>query len=186
MSGCRHPCSGLLAALVIFLGINVPAAELIDSPARNRRSGAAPWLTEVLAAELPKFVPPPTDETGVVSESAEPAVEREGVLSLPALTVRPVIKESPSDHAFLTAKGRMDLALKSYPGLRIGNILGLNNGIALVMQAEEQEVRAKSRLYHRMERVLIDDSANSRETRRMLEAALGRANASWLKKYPDR
>jgi hypothetical protein len=80
----------------------------------------------------------------------------------------------------------MELAMKSHPGLRIGNLLGLNNGVAVYMQMEEQEVRAKARLYHRMERVLIDDSANSRETRRMLEGALGRANADWLKKYPDR
>jgi hypothetical protein len=186
MSGCRHLCSGLLVALVFLSGINVWAADQSDPPVRNRRSGASPWLTEVLAAELPKFVPPSFAETAVASESTEPAVESDGVLNLPKLTVRPIMKESPSDYAFLTAKGRMEQAMKNHPGQRIGNLFGLNDGITLFMQMEEQEVRAKARLYHRMERVLIDDSANSRETRRMLEAALGRANADWLKNYPDR
>ncbi len=121
-----------------------------------------------------------------VSTADEPAVETNGVLNLPKITVRPGMKEGPSDYSFLTTKGRMDLALKTRPGLRVGNIFGLNNKIALFMQLEEQEVKAKTVLFHRVDRVLIDDSADSRETKRMLESALGRANAGWLKNSPDR
>ena len=73
--------------------------------------------------------------------------------------------------------------MKTRPGLRIGNLLGLNHGIAMFMQLEEQEVRKKAALLNRVDRVLIDDSADSRETLRMLKSALGRANANWLKNY---
>ncbi len=187
MSCRRHLRIVLLAAWVFPFGLTVRAAEFPDSPGGSRRpSGASSWITEVLAADLPKYVPHASDETVVVTQSTEAAVERDGVLSLPKMSVRPVMKESPSDFAWLTAKGRMELALKTHPGLRIGNLFGLNNGIALYMQMEEQEVKTKAALFHRVERVLMDDSADSRETLRMLESALGRANADWLKKYPDR
>lgn len=184
MSGCRHLHVEALAALVFFIGVEVRSEDALESPRAARR--ASSWVTELLAAELPKYAPHPPAEATESTVASEPAVEKDGVLALPTMRVRPVIKESPSDYAFLTAKGRMDLAMKTYPGIRVGNIFGLNNGIALFMQMEEQEVRAKTRLYHRVERVLLDDSADSRDTRGMLESALGRANADWLKNYPDR
>ncbi|MES1168938.1 MAG: hypothetical protein ABUL61_07175 [Oleiharenicola lentus] len=140
----------------------------------------AAWLTEVLVAELPKFVPQ-SNEDVESTVAAEPAVEKDGVLALPTMRVRPVMKVSPSDYGLLTPKGRLELAMKTHPGLRIGNLLGLNQGISLFMQMEEQEVRTKFTLYHRLDRVLLDDSEYARETRRMLESALGRANAGWLK-----
>jgi len=181
MSGSRHLRWEALATLSLLIGVEAWAA---DSPVAPHRGSS--WLTVVLAAELPKFAPPPPAEAAESTIADEAAVDKDGVLALPTMTVRPGMKESPSDYAFLTAKGRMDLAMKSYPGLRLGNIFGLNQGIATAKQGEEQEVRAKARLYHRVERVLLDDGTDSRETRRMLEAALGRANADWLKLYPDR
>ncbi len=184
MSGCRHLRLEVLAVLALLIGVEARAVGLSDATPASRR--ASSWITEVLAEKLPKYVAHTSDDSVVVTQSTEAAVERDGVLNLPKLSVRPVMKESPADYAFLTAQGRMDLAVKSHPGLRIGNLLGLNNGIAAYMQMEEQEVRAKAALYHRVERALLDDSADSRETMRMMESALGRANADWLKNYPDR
>ncbi len=184
MSGGRHLRLEALAVLSLFIGVEGWSAEPADSPNPPRR--APSWLTEVLAAELPKFAPPPPAEAVESTIAAEPAVEKDGVLALPTMRVRPLMKEAPSDYSWLSPKGRMDLAMKSHPGLRLGNILGLNKGIVMYMQMEEQEVRAKARLYHRVERVLLDDGTDSRETRLMLESALGRANADWLKLYPDK
>lgn len=184
MSGCRHLRHEALAALILLMGVEVRPADISGTPPVSRRSSS--WITEVLAAELPKYQPRPAAESTEISTATEEAVERDGVLNLPTVTVRPVMKESPADYSFLTPKGRLDLAMKTHPGIRVGNIFGLNNGIALYMQMEEQEVRTKARLYHRVESVLLDDSADSRETRRMLESALGRANADWLKNNSGR
>ncbi len=184
MSGCRHLRPEALAVVVLFMGIELRPADTPDAPPVSRRPSS--WISEVLAAELPKYTPRPPAEATEVSTSTEAAVERDGVLNLPTVTVRPVMKESPADYAFLTAKGRMDLALKTHPGIRVGNIFGLNNGIALFMQMEEQEVRKKAVLFHRVDRVLIDDSPDARETLRMLKSALGRANADWLMNYSGR
>lgn len=183
MRGCRHLRLEALAAFVFLLGVEAGSAEEPAASPSPRR--AVSWVTEVLAAELPKYeARPPAVETEATTAD-EPAVEREGVLNLPTLTVRPVMKESPTDYSFLTAKGRMELALKTYPGLRIGNLLGLNNYIAEAKMVEEQEVRRKTALYHRVEQVLLDD-ADSRETRRLLKSALGRANVAWLIKHSNR
>lgn len=166
------------------MGVEVRPVDTPDAPPVSRRPSS--WISEVLAAELPKYEPHPPAEPTEVSTADEPAVERDGVLNLPTVTVRPVMKESPADYSFLTAKGRMDLALKTYPGLRVGNLFGLNQGIALYMQMEEQEVRKKAVLFTRVDRVLIDDGPDSRETLRLLKSALGRANADWLKYYSGR
>ena len=37
----------------------------------------------------------------------------------------------------LTPEGKLDLALKRRPGLKVGNFFGLNNGIAMMMLAED-------------------------------------------------
>jgi len=184
MSGGHHLRIEALVTLILVGGVVAWSADLPDPPAAPRRSPS--WFTGVLAAELPKFAPHPPVEAVESTIAAETAVERNGVLNLPTMRVRPVMKESPSDYAFLTVKGRMDLALKTYPGVKIGNLFGLNEGIAMAKQLEAKEVRIKAGLFHRIERVLLDDSEDSRETRHMLESALGRANARWLKDYPDR
>lgn len=172
MSGSRYLRIEALAALVLCIGVEVRSADAPAAPPVSRRSSS--WISEVLAAELPKYVPRPPTEAVEASTSNEPAVERDGVLNLPTLTVRPVMRESPTDYAFLTAKGRMDLALKTYPGLRIGNLFGLNQGIAMAMQWEEQRVNKINDLSDRVLRVSLDDSAETKETLRLLKAAIQR------------
>jgi hypothetical protein len=103
-------------------------------------------------------------------------VERDGVLNLPTVTVRPVMKESPADYSFLTAKGRMELALKTHPGLRVGNIFGLNNGIGLFMQMEEQEVSKKAVLLNRVQSSVIDSGPESMALLRLIKEAIVRPN----------
>ncbi len=184
MNGGRYLRFEALAALVFLVAGRAWSAEPVESsttPGLPRT-----WLSAVLAAELPKYLPPDTSEAAELSESSEPAEEKDGVLALPTLTVRPIIKESPTDYAFLTDKGRRDLALKIYPGLRFGNIFGLNNGIALAMQAEEQQGRNSIALFDRLQRTIFVDSPDSGETMRLLKSALSHPDDSWLTRRPGR
>jgi len=178
MSGCRHLRHEALAAFVLLLSMEVRSAEVPDAPAVARRPVS--WITEVLAAELPKFEPRSAAEPTEVSTASGPAVERDGVLNLPTVTVRPVMKEAPADYSFLTAKGRMELAMKTRPGLRVGNILGLNQGIALFMQMEEQEVRKKAELLNRVQSSAIDSGPESMALLRLIKEAIIRPNSECL------
>lgn len=178
MSGSRHLRQEALAVLVLLMGVEVRPVETPDAPLVNRRPLS--WITEVLAAELPKYEPPPASEPTEVSTASEPAVERDGVLNLPTVTVRPVMKEAPADYSFLTAKGRMELALKTHPGIRVGNIFGLNQGIALYMQMEEQEVKKKAVLLNRVQSSAIDNGPESMALLRLIKEAIVRPNAECL------
>lgn len=98
---------------------------------------------------------------------------KEGVLELPTITVRPTGNDSDAlDWA--TPKGRLDLAMKTYKGLQIGNLFGLNSGFAMEMQKEEQLARKGDALVSTVQRTTLDDSAYSRETMRMLKNAIQR------------
>jgi hypothetical protein len=174
MNGCRHLRHEVLAVLVLLMGIEVRPADTPDAPPVSRRPLS--WITEVLAAELPKYEPHPAAGPTELSTASQPAVERDGVLNLPTVTVRPVMKESPADYSFLTAKGRMDLALKTHPGLRVGNIFGLNNGIGLFMQMEEQEVSKKAVLLNRVQSSVIDSGPESMALLRLIKEAIVRPN----------
>ncbi len=184
MSRGPHLRPEALVAMVFLLGVEARSADsLAASPASRRQ---ASWITEVLAAELPKYVPHSAVETTEASLAPEPAVEKDGVLNLPKMSVRPLMKESPSDYGWLTGKGRMELALKKYPGLRIGNLFGLNNGIALAMLAEEQQWQRLNALADRVRRVSLDDSPETRATIRLLKGAMERPNIDWLNHYRGR
>ncbi len=181
MNGCRHLRPEVLTAVALLLVAGVGAAESqVSAAGLAARRNVTSRFSEAITAGLPKYHPSEEIETVEVSESSAPAEEKNGVLALPTMRVRPVMKESPSDHAFLTAKGRNELAMKSYPGLRIGNIFGLNQKVALAMQAEEEHVRKTADLKDRFERSTLEDSADNRETLRLLKAALQRPNAEWL------
>ena len=177
MSGCRHLRQEALAVLVLLMGVEVRPVDTANEPAVSRRPLS--WITEVLAAELPKYEPPAAESTEV-STASEPAVERDGVLNLPTVTVRPVMKEAPADYSFLTPKGRMELALKTHPGLRVGNFFGLNNGIALFMQMEEQEVSKKTELLNRVQSSAIDHGPESMALLRLIKEAIVRPNSECL------
>lgn len=61
------------------------------------------------------------------------------------------IRRRPSDvpragPGMLTPKGKLDLALQRHPGLKIGNIFGLNNRIALAMYREQERLDSLSAL----------------------------------------
>jgi len=132
--------------------------------------------------KLPGYAPPPPARSSTPSEGStfDDTPDSPDVLRLPKMTVRTRTLPPPADFTWLSPKGRLDLAMKSYRGLRIGNPFGLNKGIALAMQREEQEVRTKARLADDVQRSAGTDDADSVRIRRLLKAAMLRPNADWL------
>ncbi len=89
---------------------------------------------------LPKdMLPPEAIPAPVVSsENHEPAPE--GVVRLPRYDVREGRLPNFKEREILSPTARVDLYLKRHPGLRIGNLFGLNRGIASAMIAEEDAI----------------------------------------------
>lgn len=138
-------------------------------------------IREAIRAGLPRYQPPTADGDVRMTESGEAAEERAGVLNLPKVTVEAKAPPRATEYDFLTPKGRLELAVKRHPGLKVGNLFGLNNGIALAMLQEEIEVEKKSALKEQVERLSIDDGVETRELNRLLREALARPNRDWLK-----
>ncbi len=100
-----------------------------------------------LAALTPTFTPAnPPAPIASAADSVEPSDDRprNRIIRLPSYVVTEPKIKMPKQRDMLTPKGRLELALKRYPGLRFGNIgVFRNDGIALMMLAED----------HRLERL---------------------------------
>jgi hypothetical protein len=71
------------------------------------------------------------------SEHTDPAPN--GVVRLPRYDVRTHRLPNFKERELLSPSARVDLHFKRHPGLRIGNIFGLNRGIARAMIAEQDD-----------------------------------------------
>jgi len=95
---------------------------------------------------LPKFTPRKTTDGKTETELPdlrEIDKPKNGIIRLPQYTVtKPKEKKLPGFKVreMLTYKGLVELALKQKPGLRFGNIFGMNNGIALEMYLEQEHL----------------------------------------------
>ena len=161
-----------LGLMVICLGVGARAAEAegADNPPA---AGAklSPRISEVIRAELPRYTPPSVTE--ITSELEPLAGEmKDNTLHLPKMTVREVVKAPLNSTDWFTNQGRMDYALKRFPGTRIGNIFGLNNGWAWARLAEDIEAERHEAMKAKGRSVLIEGTREDRETRKLLEAAL--------------
>lgn len=63
-----------------------------------------------------------------------------GVVRLPRYDVLSRRLPNFKERELLSPSARVDLHFKRHPGLRIGNLFGLNRGIARVMIAEQDEI----------------------------------------------
>jgi len=182
MKGCRHFRRDALAGLALFLGVELqaespPVPPSASSPPRS----LSPKITEAITAKLPKYeAPVPSPAPAVDSPHPRVGDSADDLLTLPKITVRPAEKGPESDYAWLSPKGRLDLAMKTHSGLRAGNLFGLNGGIALAMQQEEREAKARAAVVDLVERTTVDDSAEAKRIRRLMKAAVQRPNADWL------
>lgn len=95
---------------------------------------------------LPKYAPHPPEPAKPGTESPDLRETDKPKNSIPRLPMymvtRPREPRLPvfRERQFLTPKGLLELALKRQPGLKFGNLFGLNNGIALAMYAEQERL----------------------------------------------
>lgn len=126
------------------------AATPVEESMRGDRTRAiSPATAAQLAAAVPKFESPPPSP--VATPPAESAVDlrevdrpRNTIVRLPSYLVR---EEKPvilTERELQTPRARLQLALKKYPGLRLGSFwIFRNDGIALAMLAEEERLEQK-------------------------------------------
>lgn len=139
-----------------------PAAPVTDpaAPAPDRMRALSPATAARLAEKMPKFAPakpaepPPTSPVIADAKTTEPSPDlrdldrpRNTIIRLPSYLVLddkpPVFKE----RHLRTPKGRLDLALKRYPGLRFGSLpIFSNNGWALAMLEEDHRLERKAEM----------------------------------------
>ena len=180
MGGPDHFRTSLLAAL-LFAGTAVkgqapaPAAPATHSPVHS----ISPEIVQAVVGKLPRYTPPSPAKTPEVVVPNEASDSRD-IFRLPKLTVKTAPPVPLSDYDVLTPKGRLELALQLYPGLRIGNIFGMNNGMAVAMLAEERDLQKKAALTATVERYATDNGPESKRMARLLKAAIQRPNNDWL------
>jgi hypothetical protein len=118
------------------------------SPARPRP--VSPAVAAQLSAAVPKFeniAPAPAKPAETAPDLRETDKPRNTIVRLPSYVVEeekaPVFKE----RELLTPRGRLDLALKRHPGLRLGSFwIFRNDGIALAMLEEEEQLERKKEM----------------------------------------
>lgn len=100
----------------------------------DRRETDRPRNTIV---RLPKDLLPAESSPVAAAASDNDGPAPEGVVRLPRYEVRERRLPAFKERELLAPAARVDLYLKRHPGLRIGNLFGLNRGIARAMIEEE-------------------------------------------------
>lgn len=126
-----------------------PSALLPDPDAANNRVVSSK-VAAALSEGMPKYSPPTPTPTPVPETEEQDMRDvdkpKNQIKRLPKYVVhesRPPIFQKD---ALLTDAGKVELYIKEHPGLRIGNLWGLNSSIALAMARDEQRLSAISDL----------------------------------------
>ena len=154
-----------------------PATAPTRAPAPRPRLSSE--VKEAIAASLPKYSPLARNNTSVSIAAADSTESSDGVLHLPKMTVRTQRVVPLTGYDFLTPKGRLDLAKKTFPGIRVGNIFGMNDGIALAMLQEKVEAQKREDMSDLVKLTNALDSTAARDTTKELGKALARPNTDW-------
>ncbi len=190
LSGGLRPS---LLALCLLLGpaLGTKAEETTTAspapPAPPLPPAAPPYhLPEKIIAavreKLPPYAPPPP-EPEPTGPLLHPFRENGGgaeVYRLPDLKVTEPRHRAVTGNALLTPKGRLALALKNSPALALGNLFGLNNGLADEILLEEHEARARAEVRDMVRSLVPATDADSREINRMMREATLQPNLDWL------
>ena len=130
-------------AVATLVLVSILTAQPPVDPASTATSGRklSPRITELIAASLPKFTPKtPAKETE--NEEATAGDElKDDVLHLKKVVVNTPRPSDLTPDDMLSAKGRMDGALKKFAGLLLGPFASLNRAIAAEMDTEDREAR---------------------------------------------
>jgi hypothetical protein len=151
----------------------------------NRARAISPATAAQLAAALPKFestptVPPATaalhpatPDSGV--DLREVDRPRNTIIRLPSYLVqeeKPVIL---TEREVQTPRARLHLALRKYPGLRLGSFwIFRNDGIALAMLAEEERLEQKQYFEDLVQLTQFSDPGTQATAKRGVEHAFMR------------
>lgn len=135
--------------------------------------------TAKLAASTPKFDPA---VHGKLNQAAEPLPDlreidkpRNTIIRLPPFVVQEKKATNiPTKREVQTEKDRREVTLNRYPGLKLGNFFGLNEGWAYAMMAEEERLE-KKREYEDMVTLLrFGDPAMEKKVKKEVESAFQR------------
>ena len=163
-------CLGGLAVW-LMLTIRADGLSVERTQAAPEKATMAQRVSELIHAELP-FAEPTPPATEEATPDAAPAELKDGTLHLPTMTVRQQMKAPLRSTDWLTEQGRMELALKRFPGTRIGNFFGANNPWAWERLTEDIEAEHHDALKERGHRLLIEGTAEDREDEKLLAGAL--------------
>lgn len=136
----------LAPLFVLTLG---PAMGLAGEPAvgvPGSSAAAKPSAETVakLAAATPRFAPPPQAKAPKPApDLRETDKPRNTIYRLEPYVVQEKKAPVPPARELWTPKGRLEVALKRHPGARFLNFFGMNDGIALMMLAEEERLERK-------------------------------------------
>ena len=165
-----------MAALAVSLSLRSgaePATAAIPASGPPRKASSE--ITEALLAKLPKYAPPAPALVPGIAPRTDAAGSLEEILILPKITVRPTPIVPESDFAFLNTKGRLELSLNAHPGIRVGNLLGLNDIMTLTMQQDERVAAKKADLADLVQRSTLGDSELDKKIRALTQALLQRS-----------
>jgi hypothetical protein len=114
------------------------------APAKPKRARAmSNEVAASLAPWMPKYSPPkpiepkPEDEAADLRDIDKP---RNGIIRLPKYVVSEPKPPVFRDRDLHTKEEMADLALRRHPGLKAGNLLGLNQPVALLMYQEQERL----------------------------------------------
>jgi len=163
-----------LCVVAIGLGVGAGAAETesVKTPAmpeKNRQ--VSQRVSELIRAELPHYELPAADNSEA-DEAAGAGIMLDDTFHLPTITVREVRKAPPTSTDWLTGYGRLDFALKRFPGTRIGNFFGWNNPWAEARLAEDIAAERHQAMKDLGHSVLLVETPEDLETEKLLKAAL--------------
>jgi hypothetical protein len=178
LRGFRYLHLGLLSAMV-WAGTELQGEGSGAATATGGTRILSPEIIEAVIQKLPKYAPPAPAKTPSEQAPDETDHSSRDILHLPKLTVKERPPTLPPTFDLLTPKGRLELALKNHPGLRNGNYFGMNNGIALAMQAEERKLEQKTALTETVRRTTRDESPDSKRLLRLINDAFRGPNNDW-------
>jgi len=116
---------------------NEPAPSIVSPRADHALSRST---SARVVSGLPRYAPPKVngEETDSSADLRETEKPKNAIIRLPRYHVRDRKLPEFKNRELLTPEGKIDLAFKRHPGLKVGNIFGLNRGIAMAMYADEE------------------------------------------------
>ena len=116
-----------------------------DAGTRSVSAGVA----QALADGMPRYSPPtpaPTQTPEQVQAQAEADKPKNAIPRLPAYVVRDSRPPVFSNRELLTKEGQVALTFRNHPGLAIGNLFGLNEGVARQMFYDDERLSSMADL----------------------------------------